>query len=162
MKKKWGTSTPARPTERDPLESVIENIKARGMPSLLPVECCIYKVPSRFRKGNEEFYKPWVVPIGPYHYGDGSFENIKIYKVKYMKSFLKRNGQTMTLCLKVVRSWEAKARKYYAERVHLTSDDFALMMLLDTTFVLELMLRHRFPEYRDAGDRIYRSEAEDD
>ncbi|KAK9921448.1 hypothetical protein M0R45_029957 [Rubus argutus] len=145
----------ARPTEHDPLESVIENIKARGMPTLLPVECCIYKVPSRFRKGNEEFYKPWVVPIGPYHYGGGSFENMKIYKVKYMESFLKRSGQNMTLCLKVVRSWEAKARKYYAERIHLSSDDFALMMLLDTTFVLELMLRHRFPEYRDAGDRIY-------
>ncbi|XP_034225293.1 UPF0481 protein At3g47200-like [Prunus dulcis] len=123
----------------------------RGTPDLRP-ECCIYNVPERFRKGNEEFYKPRVVAIGPYHFKDASYD---MCKPKYVDAFFRRNKLNFDHCLGLVRAWEAKARSYYANHIELSSDTFTFIMLLDATFVLELMLRHHFSRYRDNYDPIF-------
>ncbi|PQP96528.1 UPF0481 protein [Prunus yedoensis var. nudiflora] len=123
----------------------------RRMPNLRP-ECCIYRVPERFRKGNEEFYKPRVVAIGPYHVKDTSYA---MCKPKYVDAFFRRNKLNLDRCLGLVRAWEAKARSYYVEHIELSSDEFTLIMLMDATFVLELMLRHYFSGYIDNSDPIF-------
>ncbi|BFG38482.1 hypothetical protein CerSpe_247560 [Prunus speciosa] len=118
-------------------------------PNLRP-ECCIYRVPERFRKGNEEFYQPRLVGIGPYHIKDKSY-----VKPKYVDAFFRRNKLNLDDCLGLVRKWEAKARSYYVDHIELSSDDFTFIMLMDATFVLELMLRHRFSGYIDNCDPIF-------
>ncbi|ONH95920.1 hypothetical protein PRUPE_7G096100 [Prunus persica] len=123
----------------------------RSTPDLRP-ECCIYNVPERFRKGNEEFYKPRVVAIGPYHFKDASYA---MCKPKYVDAFFRRNKLNLDHCLGLVRAWEAKARSYYVKHIELSSDKFTFIMLMDATFVLELMLRHHFSRYRDNCDPIF-------
>ncbi|CAL9026299.1 unnamed protein product [Prunus brigantina] len=129
--------------------------KLREMPSFWP-NCCIYKVPERFRKGNEEFYKPSVVSIGPYHFHQGSFPQMQIFKLKYLEAFLSRNHLSLDQCLGLVRTWEEIARRYYADPIDPSSDEFAELMLVDAIFVLELLLRAQFSKYVDDCDQIYR------
>ncbi|CAL2272901.1 unnamed protein product [Prunus armeniaca] len=120
----------------------------QGTPDLSP-ECCIYRVPERFLKGNEEFYKPRVVGIGPY------FRSTSYVKTKYVDAFFRRYKLNLDACLGLVRAWEAKARSYYVEDIELSSDQFTFTMLMDATFVLELMLRHHFSRYRGNCDPIF-------
>ncbi|PQQ12013.1 UPF0481 protein [Prunus yedoensis var. nudiflora] len=123
----------------------------RRTPDLWP-ECCIYKVPERFVKGNEEFYEPRVVSIGPYHLKDTCYV---MCKPKNVDAFFRRNNLNLDHFLGLVRAWEAKARSYYVEHIELSSDQFTFIMLMDATFVLELMLRHHFSRYRDNCDPIF-------
>ncbi|VVA15406.1 PREDICTED: UPF0481 [Prunus dulcis] len=144
---------PAVEKPRDQVAILIEG-KVREMPSFWP-DCCIYKVPQRFRRGNEEFYELLVVSIGPYHFHQGSFPQMQIFKLKYLEAFLSRNHLSLDQCLGLVRTWEEMARRYYADPIDLSSDEFAEMMLVDAIFVLELLLRARFSKYVDDCDRIY-------
>ncbi|KAM1312825.1 hypothetical protein ACFX2F_016934 [Malus domestica] len=118
----------------------------------------IYRVPERFCRGNEESYRPRVVSIGPYHYKSLRSASIKLY---YALSFTERYMSTSTsptgfmfvevleeLAGKWAGKWVEKARTYYSESVELSNDDFALMMVVDGAFLLELMLRSRFPKFR--------------
>lgn len=144
---------PAVEKPRDQVAILIE-LKVRETPLFWP-DCCIYKVPERFRKGNEEFYKPLVVSIGPYHFHQGSFPQMQIFKLKYLEAFLSRNHLSLDQCLGLVRTWEEIARRYYADPIDLSSDKFAELMLVDAIFVLELLLRSWFSKYVDDCDRIY-------
>ncbi|BFG38484.1 hypothetical protein CerSpe_247580 [Prunus speciosa] len=142
------------PNPRDEVAILIEG-KMRGTPPFSP-DCAIYQVPERFRNGNEQHYKPRVVPIGPYHSRHGSFPQMQSYKLKYVKAFTSRNQLGfIDQCLGFVRSCEIRARSYYVEPIDLSSDDFVELMLVDAIFVLELMLRHQFAQFIDQGDRIY-------
>ena len=40
-------------------------------------DCCIYKVPSKIRKLNEDAYTPSVVSIGPFHHGHPELQNME-------------------------------------------------------------------------------------
>ncbi|XP_016652075.1 PREDICTED: UPF0481 protein At3g47200-like [Prunus mume] len=130
---------PAVEKPRDQVAILIEG-KVREMPSFWS-DCCIYKVPERFREGNEEFYKPSVFSIGPYHFHQGSFPQMQIFKLKYLEAFLSPNHLSLDQCLGLVRTWEGTARRYYADPIDLSSDEFAELMLVDAIFVLELLLR---------------------
>ncbi|PQM43316.1 hypothetical protein Pyn_03770 [Prunus yedoensis var. nudiflora] len=142
------------PNPRDEVAILIEG-KMRGTPPFSP-HCAIYQVPERFRNGNEQHYKPRVVPIGPYHSHHGSFPQMQSYKLKYVKAFTSRNQLGfIDQCLGFVRSCEVRARSYYVEPIDLSSDDFVELMLVDAIFVLELMLRHQCAQFIDDGDRIY-------
>ncbi|XP_008243641.1 PREDICTED: UPF0481 protein At3g47200-like [Prunus mume] len=142
------------PNPRDQVAILIED-KMRRTPPFSP-DCAIYQVPERFRNGNEQHYKPRVVPIGPYHSYHGSFPQMQSYKLKYIEAFTSRNELGfIDQCLSFVRSCEIKARRYYVEPIDLSSDDFAELMLVDAIFVLELMLRHQYAQYIDDSDRIY-------
>ncbi|KAI5318861.1 hypothetical protein L3X38_038569 [Prunus dulcis] len=101
---------PAVEKPRDKVAILIEG-KVQEMPSFWP-DCCIYKVPQRFRRGNEEFYEPLVVSIGPYHFHQGSFPQMQIFKLKYLEAFLSRNHLSLDQCLGLMRTWEEIARRY--------------------------------------------------
>ncbi|CAN6693149.1 unnamed protein product [Malus baccata var. baccata] len=113
------------------------------------VEHCIYKVPERFRKGNEEFYRPRVVSIGPYHYKYIRSGDIKL---EYGNQFCDRYKVTRDQLTKVSRELGARARRYYSESVQQSAEDFELMIVVDGIFLLELMLRSRFHGLMKAGD----------
>ncbi|BFG38481.1 hypothetical protein CerSpe_247550 [Prunus speciosa] len=76
------------------------------------------------------------------------------FKFNYVKAFLGRYKMNLDFCVQTVRNWEAKARSC-AQPFELSSDDFVLVLLVDATFVLELMIRNFFPSYIDMRDPIY-------
>jgi vacuolar-type H+-ATPase subunit F/Vma7 len=52
--------------------------------------CCIYKVPQKIRKLNQEAYTPTIVSIGPFHYGDKRLESMEDLKIEVPQEFFLR------------------------------------------------------------------------
>ena len=120
-------------------------------------ECCIYKVPRKLRQVNKEAYTPKLISIGPFHHGekdlmgekelrDEENENVlsdmEMLKVRYFKYFCDRTGKRQKEIAKIIEENEAKIRHCYAEIIKLNSKDFVKMVLLDSTFIIELFLKN--------------------
>nr|XP_023916201.1 uncharacterized protein LOC112027781 [Quercus suber] len=123
-------------------------------------ECCIYKVPKMLRQVNKEAYTPKLISIGPFHHGekdlrgekelrDEENENvprdIELLKVRYLKDLCYRTGKCQKEIARIIEENEVKIRHCYAEISKLNSEDFVKMVLLDSTFIIELFLRKNEP-----------------
>ena len=53
-------------------------------------ECCIYKVPERFREVKETVYTPRLISIGPVHHGNKNLVKMESQKLRYHKKFFER------------------------------------------------------------------------
>ncbi|XP_054785255.1 UPF0481 protein At3g47200-like [Prosopis cineraria] len=107
----------------------------------LTSSCCIYRVPPKLRKVNEEAYTPSVVSIGPYHHQDKRLESMQELKVWYVNRFLKRTPQkSLDDYLKALEDMEDKIRHGYSETIKMKSDEFVSMILTDACFIIEFFL----------------------
>ncbi|KAG5250005.1 UPF0481 protein [Salix suchowensis] len=104
--------------------------------------CCIYRVPAKLRRLNEEAYTPRVVSIGPIHHGKENLKAMEDHKIRYLQQFLERS--------------KGKLRDCYAETIDLSRKDFTTMILLDAVFVTMLLLKFG-GESRESlhGDQIF-------
>ncbi|XP_031254389.1 UPF0481 protein At3g47200-like [Pistacia vera] len=133
-----------REVNKDRLASMHKKISQA--PTLLSttagkISCCIFRVPKSFIDINGKSYQPHIVSIGPYHQGEPHLRMIEEHKWKYVGSFLNRiknNGLGLEDFLKAVQSLEMKARECYSETIHLNSDEFVELMVLDGLFIIEL------------------------
>lgn len=101
--------------------------------------CSIFRVPQSMLDCNERCYEPRVVSVGPYHRGQTQFKMIEEHKWRYLNVLLTRT-QNLTLedYMKSVKSVEEAARECYSESIHMDSEEFNEMMVLDGCFLLEL------------------------
>ncbi|XP_039165415.1 UPF0481 protein At3g47200-like [Eucalyptus grandis] len=107
----------------------------------LPSDCCIFTIPERLRRKNEEAYTPCVVAIGPYHRRNLSLMPMEDYKLLYLQNFLQLNqNYCLEDYIERVESREDEARNCYDKQINLNSDQFAKMILLDDIFVIQLLL----------------------
>ena len=119
-------------------------------------ECCIYKVPKKLRQVKKEAYTPKLISIGPFHHGekdlrgekelkDEENENVprdmEMLKVRYFKDFCYRTGKCQKEIARIIEENEVKIRHRYAEISKLKSEEFVKMVLVDSTFIIELFLR---------------------
>ncbi|KAL5714329.1 hypothetical protein ACHQM5_016308 [Ranunculus cassubicifolius] len=110
-------------------------------PSLIGKDCCIYKVPVKFRKIHEKAYTPEIVSIGPFHHGKIGLLDMEDHKLRYMKMLLDRTHNFKTKlkdCVESIRNCEGGARKCYSEPITLDSGKFVQMMVVDGLFIIEL------------------------
>ncbi|XP_062163103.1 UPF0481 protein At3g47200-like [Alnus glutinosa] len=120
-------------------------------------ECIIYKVPERLHHVKERAYTPKVVSIGPLHHGiDESLIAMQEHKMRYLGDFIERTGKTLEFFLDFVRKNEAKLRGCYAETIHLCSDQFVKMILVDAAFIVEVLLKSSNPKMQLKNDRIFK------
>ncbi|XP_062115162.1 UPF0481 protein At3g47200 [Humulus lupulus] len=105
--------------------------------------CSIFRVPKSLIEVNGKIYQPHIVSIGPYHRGDPQLKMIDEHKWRYLGSLLARTEKTRGLKLEdyliAMAELEEKARECYSETIHLNSDEFAEMMVLDGCFIIELL-----------------------
>ncbi|KAF5473606.1 hypothetical protein F2P56_010206 [Juglans regia] len=111
--------------------------------------CCIFRVPQSFVEINGgNSYHPRIVSIGPYHRGKPHLQMIEEHKWRYLRSLLSRT-QTMGISLEnyfqSIHPLEKDARDSYSETIHLDSDEFLEMMILDGCFMLELFRKVNNP-----------------
>ncbi|XP_010426171.1 PREDICTED: LOW QUALITY PROTEIN: UPF0481 protein At3g47200-like [Camelina sativa] len=111
--------------------------------------CCIFRVPESFVAMNPEAYKPKVVSIGPYHYGEKHLQMIQQHKLRFLKLFLdeaRKNGVDENVLVKAVTDSEEKIRKSNSEELRVDDlepkEQHSLMflMVLDGCFILMLFL----------------------
>jgi hypothetical protein len=105
-------------------------------------ECCIYRVPKKLRKVNQEAYTPKLISIGPLHtYCRQEFREMEMQKVRYLREFCFRTGKSQEELASIIEKKEIEIRHCYAETSTLSSKEFVNMILLDGIFIIELFLR---------------------
>lgn len=104
--------------------------------------CCIFRVPQSFININGKSYQPQIVSIGPYHHGEAHVQMIEEHKWRYLGNLVNRvkitKGLDLEDYLKAVESLEMKARECYSETIHLGTDEFVELLVLDGLFIIEL------------------------
>ncbi|KAF7149691.1 hypothetical protein RHSIM_Rhsim02G0198700 [Rhododendron simsii] len=129
----------------------------RGMIDALPPispDHCIYRAPQSVRQLNEKFYTPQKVSIGPLHYGKENLLPMEEQKLRYLSTFLDRIELSLEDCISFVRGLEQRVRNCYVESVYLSSDEFVKMILVDSSFVIEVIWRTNFEMQEDMTDYL--------
>ncbi|PRQ43805.1 hypothetical protein RchiOBHm_Chr3g0472341 [Rosa chinensis] len=117
--------------------------------------CCIFRVPQSLLEINGKSYQPHIVSIGPFHSGQPHLRMIEEHKWRYLGSLLSRTepkGLTLQHYLKSIEPMEDRVRECYSETIHLSSDEFIEMMVVDGCFLIELFRKF---------DRVVRFERDD-
>ncbi|KAF2285603.1 hypothetical protein GH714_005734 [Hevea brasiliensis] len=117
------------------------NEKLRGQfPHVSSNDRCIFRVPKELRRVNEKAYEPRIIAIGPYHHGKEHLIAMVEHKIRYLLRFLqRRNENDVSRYVQIIEGLEERARRCYAEPLHLTKDAFIEMMLLGGCFIVEFI-----------------------
>ncbi|KAK9682657.1 hypothetical protein RND81_10G087500 [Saponaria officinalis] len=117
----------------------------KSVPVLSPGRC-IYKVPEHIRNVKEETYRPWMVSIGPIYHQHPSLQAMQKQKLRHLKRFLSQGNKAYDLdyYVAIIRQYEGDIRRCYAEEISLSSNDFIKMVLLDATFIIDLLMWSTF------------------
>ncbi|KAM3731322.1 hypothetical protein ACB098_12G154100 [Castanea mollissima] len=111
--------------------------------SSLSSQSCIYRIPTRLRKWNNEAYTPHIVSIGPLHNGSSDMQAMEEHKLRYLKDFLLYTKVSLEDYVKLLREREARIRNSYEETIKLA-----------ITFVIEVLFKFPYNLINDS-DRIF-------
>ncbi|XP_021756459.1 UPF0481 protein At3g47200-like isoform X2 [Chenopodium quinoa] len=129
----------------------------------------LYQLPLKLRcsSPSEHPYTPSLVSIGPKHHGDARFASMEIQKLRYLASFITRNGSASSEnilmdCAREISMKHTELRECYG---HILSSqgpavDLDKILLVDGCFILELFIRfyksdnggHDHPIFRQNTD----------
>ena len=104
-------------------------------------DCCIYKVPSKLRKLNEDAYTPTVVSIGPFHHGQPQLQNMERHKLIYFKAFLQRTNACLNTLVIYIESILSDFNGCYSETLPFSHNELVMLILTDSAFIIEFFLR---------------------
>ncbi|XP_009138832.1 UPF0481 protein At3g47200 [Brassica rapa] len=136
-----------------------------------PNLCCIYRVPNCLREVNPEAYTPQLVLIGPLHHSLKSqarqslgpytksmgYLNMEKHKKIYLAGFARRFEGRMTIdgFRRMIKEEEATVRASYSESTNwIQSQEFVEMVMLDSVFIMEFILRTTETREEKTGDRL--------
>ncbi|KAH0918984.1 hypothetical protein HID58_026644 [Brassica napus] len=175
---KIGSSIPNKMDRTLDLESGTNHELSKPVPGMWrfptnPDLCCIYRVPDCLREVNPKAYTPQLVLIGPLHRslksqalksrGDITkakslgYLNTEAHKKIYLVEFAKRvEGNKVVEELKrQIKEDEDMIRASYSESTTwIDSPDFVEMILHDSIFIIELMLRFNLKGPERIGDPL--------
>jgi Plant protein of unknown function len=127
------------------MERIIKALQRKTKEGLfLNHKFSIYRIPAHIRKNNENYYEPRMVSIGPYHREKEHLRAMEEHKWRYLNEFTKKNDGILLRCTKEMKNLEEKSRACYFENVHLKSNQFFEMMLLDSLFIIQLFMKWRY------------------
>ncbi|KAF7151412.1 hypothetical protein RHSIM_Rhsim02G0195400 [Rhododendron simsii] len=75
-------------------------------------------------------------------------------KLRYLSTFLDRIELSLEDCISFVRGLEQRVRNCYVESVYLSSDEFVKMILVDSSFIIEVIWRTNFEMQEDMTDYL--------
>ncbi|GLT60252.1 hypothetical protein SLA2020_330250 [Shorea laevis] len=113
--------------------------------------CSICRVPNPLRQINEKAYEPHIISIGPYHHGKDHLKGMEVHKMHYLKRLLQRREETsVQRYVMALKDKEEKIRECYAEPLdHIDGDALVEMMLLDGSFIIELIRENQSWKIRE-------------
>ena len=105
-------------------------------------ECCIYKVPLKLRRVNEDAYTPKLISIGPYHHKRKNLKKMEDLKRRYFRDACVRTKKSEENFSRRIQEHEyQKILHCYPEGSHMEEKDFMTMILLDSIFIIEELWR---------------------
>ncbi|KAL2340262.1 hypothetical protein Fmac_008202 [Flemingia macrophylla] len=101
---------------------------------------CIYRVPSNMRQVEPKAYRPNNISIGPCHHGAPQLQSMEVIKRNfYRRLFNPNNGPKLDEAFKFLEEQESTIRRCYMDDIKLSSDEFLQMMLIDSSFIIQLL-----------------------
>ncbi|KAJ4951402.1 hypothetical protein NE237_028234 [Protea cynaroides] len=101
----------------------------------------IYRVLKPLRQVKPEAYTPRLVSIGPFHRYSIDLWPMEAHKLRLLKRFLGRISQSsLADYVREMKKLENEARQCYSEVIPFKTDEFVRMMVVDSCFILELIL----------------------
>ncbi|CAA0829395.1 Unknown protein [Striga hermonthica] len=140
-------------------DNLLSSIKQKLL--CAPPSHSVYRVPKHLCKEHEESYYPALVSIGPFHRGRENLKATEGQNWQYFNTLLYREPNTEQILdgfVKALRNAEQKAREFYGEKITMSSDEFAEMLLLDGCFIIELFLEFYFKNLRRREDPFFTSQ----
>lgn len=139
--RKFHDTTERSSNWRDLMKKELENGKSlirREESSDDPV--CIYRVPSNMRQVEPKAYRPNNISIGPFHKGAPHLHKMELLKKNlYCRLFNVNGSNKLDEAFKFLEEQEVNARRCYNDEIKLSSDEFLQMMLIDGSFVIQLL-----------------------
>nr|AAM98187.1 unknown protein [Arabidopsis thaliana] len=135
-------------SERSVVSHIKRNLQSSGKPLILlesagKASCCIFRIPDSLAEVNPKAYKPKVVSIGPYHYGENHLQMIQQHKFRFLELFVDRatkKGMDENVLYAAVGALQHKIRASYSEELRIEKSELVSMMILDGCFILMLLL----------------------
>ncbi|KAF7151011.1 hypothetical protein RHSIM_Rhsim02G0196800 [Rhododendron simsii] len=127
-----------------------------ALPPISP-DHCIYRAPHCVHQLNEGAYTPQTVSIGPLHHGKEKLLGMEEQKLRYLSAFLGRYKLSLEDCISFVRGLEQRVRDCYSESINLSSDKFVTIILVDSIFIILVILWYNYfmePNETDSGLQI--------
>ncbi|XP_022891881.1 UPF0481 protein At3g47200-like [Olea europaea var. sylvestris] len=119
----------------------------------------IFRVGDHLRSINPEAYDPQIIAIGPFHHDKPHLQNMERHKLRYLRLLLqKKEESSVERYVAEIRRLEDRARKCYAEDIHLDEDEFVKMLILDGFFIIEFLRKFIRREDVDRDDPIFQYE----
>lgn len=123
-------------------------------------------------KDEDHPYDPRIISIGPLHHGKSSLQPMEELKWSYLHDILMEKGKMDDLksYIQTVRSKLKDAKNRYANRKskssyddhHLDGDDeLTMMLVLDGIFLIQFLIKSRFPRYDDPNSERYMDVVDD-
>ncbi|XP_058077628.1 UPF0481 protein At3g47200-like [Magnolia sinica] len=101
----------------------------------------ICKVPRKLREIDPKAYTPQVISIGPIHKGADHLQYMELYKWYFLRSNLDRTKHDLELYINAILKLVDRTRKFYGwSSINLNDQDLIMMLLLDSSFIIELLL----------------------
>ncbi|KAM3714909.1 hypothetical protein ACJW31_01G368900 [Castanea mollissima] len=127
-------------TTNERMVSALEKMIEKKEPSF-SFKCRIKRIPDHLRKVNEQAYSPMIISIGPFHHKDEKLQTMEKFKVRYLKSSMKRANINLKNLVNAIGEMEERIKCCYAETSHDMAEDDFKVILVDAIFILELMFR---------------------
>ncbi|MED6116545.1 hypothetical protein PIB30_101255 [Stylosanthes scabra] len=104
---------------------------------------CIYRIPPNMRHVEPKAYIPNNIAIGPYHHGRPHLKDMEDIKMRFFRRLFDPTGPNgsskLDQAFKELESIEDKARKCYGEEIKFSRDEFLEMMMVDSSFIIQLL-----------------------
>ncbi|KAK7329279.1 hypothetical protein VNO77_23434 [Canavalia gladiata] len=102
----------------------------------------IYRVPPNMLRVDPKAYTPNNISIGPYHHGAPHLQDMEPLKRKFFHRLFNPNGVNgakLDEAFKFLEEQEVNVRKCYMGEIKQNSDEFLQMMLIDGSFIIQLL-----------------------
>ncbi|QCE13164.1 UPF0481 protein At3g47200-like [Vigna unguiculata] len=102
---------------------------------------CIYRVPHNMRRVEPKAYRPNNISIGPCHHGAPHLRNMEDLKTTFYRRLFNNHANQPKLdqAFKFLEEQQTNVRRCYNEEIKFSSDEFLQMMLVDGSFIVQLL-----------------------
>ncbi|PKI78271.1 hypothetical protein CRG98_001329 [Punica granatum] len=130
-----------------PSSSLVSSIKEKMEDFSSSISIAL--VPENIAKENRRAYIPEKLSIGPFHRGNRAFKNMEGQKKPNLEL-----ESTIDKCMKAVHELEHRAKRCYSD-IKLPGNEFEEMLLVDGSFIIELLIKYSNKSLRRRGDPIF-------
>ncbi|XP_008242394.1 PREDICTED: UPF0481 protein At3g47200-like [Prunus mume] len=145
--------------DRNYVELIVSSIRGKLLqdpPST--ARSCIFRIPNVLRRHNEKAFVPNLVSIGPFQHGKKNLKVMQEIKLWYLHCLLDRKPTSETsleYLVEAIKSMEQDCRDCYGEKIHMSSQKFVEMMVVDGCFIVELFRKYAKEVPRNEDDPVF-------